>query len=278
MAKNRSFDPVRGVLVARTNVAAGGIKNLAISQNAAGAVNVPGIVYGHLYGTSAANDLFFMRIPALPNGKLIIALHGRGLSLFQMAYLSAQFPPVWQELERLGYTILFPNLGGDTWASSSSMLLLKQLKESVCSEFRLDPCVYLWGYSMGGMVALSAAQKSTFGDGNVAAIYLAAPVCDLEAVLAANPSFTEISTIYPLASDRVAANPIKQSVANFAAMPVVFVGATDDATVSKVQNADAMSALLAPITTTSVISTTGGHGSANQFRALDSVGTFQLNQ
>jgi hypothetical protein len=263
-----------GAFVARTNVA-NGIDDVQMTQVLGGDIATPtGILQGAYYAGTPAERMS-MRIPARPNGKLVIAVHGRGDGAFTQ-YNANQYNQTWRLLLAAGYTIAMPDMGGDLWGTQAAQDYLARCRDVVCAAFNLDRKVFLWGGSMGGGASLTAISRGTFGPEGVAAAYLAQPVCDVAAVYADNSAtFTEIPGLYPNDATYAAYSPIRRDPATFAGVPLLFLASPQDPVVVKSKNTDAMRTRLGNVTRHSLITVTGIHGDPSEFQADACLSWFQ---
>lgn len=264
--------PVNNAMV-RTNVAAGSITNLVFTSHPTGAVYPgTGVACGEVsYGS--VSETTYLRLPATPNGKLVIAIHGHGGTPTETGNTSTTYKPTWNALTDAGYTVAVPLMGGNLWGNNTAQTWLATLHSLLTTKYDLDPDVFIWGNSMGGGAALTAAAKGTIP---IRAMYLAEPVCDL-AYMAGTGSFPTIGTAYPTTAERDANDPMKFPASAFAGVPMLFTASASDTTVSKVNNTDAMRTKLGSTVPNYLITATGIHADPSHFRPFDTLNFFRAN-
>lgn len=270
-----AFPGGMGMLQARTTVA-NGLTDLYMGQGLGDECGQPSIMKSVKYTALSTSEQATIRVPAKPNGRLVVILHGRGGNDSTMA-TSTQYEPTWKMLIAAGYTLFMPKMGGDTWWSPTARSYIVDGVNRLCSLMKLDRNnILLWGDSMGGGTALALIGNNDFGAGNVAAAYVAEPACDLANVRAANAGFTEIDTLYPASADKAAASPINLPTANYAGVPILFLASTSDTVVPKAANTDAMRTKIGGVTNAPLLPTTGAHTDYTHYNSGAALGWFSI--
>lgn len=269
-----AYYPATGAFVTRTSVA-NGVDNLQMTPFLGGDVGAQTAVVSGAYAPGFPSERMTLRVPARPNGKLVMVIHGRGDNVYTQ-FSAAQYDATWRLLLANGYTLAMPNMGGDLWGTAAAQQFLATNRNAVCDALNLDRQVMIWAGSMGGGAALTAIARKTFGTEGVTAAYLAQPVCDVAAVYADNSAtFTEIPGLYPNDAAYAAYSPIRQDPAAFAGVPLLFLASPADTVVSKTKNTDAMRARIGAATRHNLIVTVGNHGDQSEFQAAACLSWFQ---
>lgn len=219
-------------------------------------------------------DTLVIRTPDKPNGKLVIALHGHESSGAEIAQ-TASMVPSWDALGAAGFTVVFPDLGGNAWANDTALAELAEVHQLMVDKFELDPQVYCYGISMGGGTTLTAIAKKVIP---IRAAYLAHPSCDMHPRWAHPTRFPTMQAAYAgIEADVLDHNPMSQPASAFAGVPLLFTASADDTTTPRAVHTDAFRSLLGSVTAHEVIDVTGEHMDPSHFRAQDALEFFVAN-
>lgn len=257
--------------VIRTNVAAGALSDVRITLHPLGGVGVPSAgTFAAAVGPSGISP--FVRIPANPNGALILALHGHGSNPTDLAWTQTAYTATWLALEKAGFTIAFVNTGVSSWGNDDAMATIVNVYNQMVNEYDIDPeRVFLYGTSMGAGASATAIAKRLIP---VKAAYLAQPAVNFEWV-AAQPSFSTILSAYASTAARDKNDPMKQPAAAYAGVPLLITASAGDTAVNKTQNADAFVTKVSGSTFVRAVTVTGDHNNAAHFIADAAVAWFK---
>lgn len=216
-------------------------------------------------------ETLVVRTPEKPNGKLVIALHGHESSGAEIAQTASMIAS-WDALTGAGFTVVFPDLGGNAWANDTAMTELAEVHRLMVEKFELDPQVYCYGISMGGGTTLTAIAKKVIP---VRAAYLAHPSCDMRPRWAQPAKFPTMQAAYAgVEADMLDHNPMSQPEEAFAGVPMLFTASAGDTTTPRTVHTDAFRSLLGSVTSHEVIDVTGEHMDPSHFRAQDALEFF----
>lgn len=254
----------------RTNIAGGSMSNVQIANHQLATVGVPAVAQ-LTYFPGQPTEVVSLRVPANPNGKLILALHGTGETLASMNS-SVLYRGTWEALSNAGFTIALPRYGGDLWGNATGINYITDLYNQLVTNYDLDPDVFLWGNSMGGG---SAAQLISDRPFPIRTAVLTEPALDYQGLAATallEPYFT---TAYPTIAQRDAADPMKRAASTYAGVPVMMVASPTDTTVARVSNADAFATKISPYAEVITLSATGNHGDASHYKPRPTLDWFR---
>lgn len=264
--------PANNLLV-RTNVAAGSITDLVMVTHPTAPIGTPGLTKAEIVYAGAGAEKTYLRIPANPNGKLVIACHGHGGTPVETGQSSSLYRDTWNTLNDAGFVVAVPNMGGNLWGNDTAQAYLAELHSLLTTRYDLDPECYLWGTSMGGGAALTAIAKTTVP---VRAAVLTQAAADLES-LSTGSLGSSISAAYPTVAERDANDPMKFPAAAYADVPMLFTASPSDTTVPKATNTDAFRTKLGTTVPNYLITVTGNHADPSHFRAQDTLNFFRAN-
>lgn len=258
----------------RTNAGDSVLTRVEICTHPTGEIGLPTVGTGRYFAGVPSENLA-LRIPARPNGKLVFALHGHG-STGEVISRTSYMMDSWQALNDAGFTIAFPDFGGNSWANDAAMAYLVEAHRILTAEcYGLDPEVYLYGISMGGGTSLTAIAKRIIP---VRAAYLAHPSCDMRSRWANPATWPTLQTAYAgVEADMLDNNPMSQPPSLFAGVPMLFTASPGDTTTPKAEHTDAFRALLGSVTPNYLITVTGDHMDPSHFRAQDALNFFRAN-
>lgn len=172
-----------------------------------------------------------------------------------------------------GYRVASSNAHGNNWGNQDSMDDYKELYDALVSaSVNISRVVFL-SQSMGGVSGLNClADTATWGS-VVKGWYGIYPVCDIASMESAYSA--SIDSAYPPSGDFTGYNPVDMAGTDFTGKRLRFTASSSDTVVSKTDNADAMSTLVAgEATEYAVVTHTGDHGDPSAFIPSDVVDFF----
>lgn len=237
----QDFFPFTNLLV-RSNVAAGGIRNLNYRNSALAPQTKNGrsgsqfVVDSHTTG-SGLQIVYRAGARPLQPPRLVIYCHGYGETAISAGLTSAAYRPYLEALEKAGFIIAFHDMHLNLWGNNTAMTDLSNLYADFVSLYGADPSVFLFGTSMGAGAAATAILKGLFP---VRAAYCVDGVFDL-AWANAQVQFTDILTpAYGGSTAALNANdPMQAAASAFGTVPFYISASAADTTVSKTANSDA---------------------------------------
>lgn len=274
---NSVLNPTQFVI--SSNAADVEVSNVKLSSHPLGQIDIPSYTQNY-YTALSTSETAIIQVPAKPNGRAVFYFHGMGeteLTAYGVPAINAMF----EALIADGYTVVSQRLQGnfsqlDTCGNSVAQTCIEQMY-SILTNYGLHPRVYLFGVSMGGLAAQVMIEKRSI---QIAAAYLAQPVCDLTGANTNASAFKATVNTAWNNNDTTLINawdPLKRSVADFAGVPMYFLASPSDTTVPKTGNTDAMRTRLGTSVPNWLFATTGNHGDASHFRAMDIVQFFKAN-
>lgn len=259
-------------LLIRTNVAAGGLKDVVLSQHTCGAGLSAQSFQVPVY--SSGSESAWLWVPDSPNGHVVMALHGHGGTPTETGYTSSSYKPTWDALLAAGYAVAVPAMGGNLWGNTTAQTYVADLHTLLIEEgFEED--LFVWGYSMGGGAAAALISN---GDLPIRAAYLAAPVMDYGWASAQAGFTASFAAAYATTAARDAQDPIQRTAASYAGVPMFVIASASDTTVDKTSNADAFVTAMSGSATITTYTATGIHSDTSHFRPLTTVNWFNAHR
>lgn len=267
-----TFTPITN-LVVKSNVAAGGIRDLqVVSPMLAGLAMPTTATHYSVTVDSDAQQAYWM-VPAKPSNptRLVVLCHGAGGT---PANLDSDVPVGIRDfsegLSRAGFAVIYHGLHGDNWGNASALADIVEIFEMVRDNYDERVRLYMAGISMG---ALAATLSALNADLPVRAVYTIDGVFDLEQMFG-QPSYTAgIAAAHPSGqTSRDAANPMLMSGSLWSGVPFRMVASASDTAVSKTLHADAWAAKSG--ITSSTLTVTGIHIASSHFLPVDAANFF----
>lgn len=229
-----------------------------------------------LYRSPDGTHSVHLYSPATPNGQLVIYHHGTGeddespVSALPLASVTAA-------LLDAGYHVAADQAHGTAWGNDKALQDYADTYAWVLAQGVAPTATKFLAASMGGISALLCiAQARIPNVTHFAGIY---PATNLAACYNISSLKSAINNAYGGAAaypvNSVGHDPMLYDPAVYTGVRFRCWASTGDTTVKKVDNADAFSALVAPVTAeASVVACTGNHGDPSHYQPADVVAFF----
>lgn len=255
------------LVAAGTAVAATAVGIRPAAAATPGCLTLAAVHAASLYRAGAGSHLCHLFVPPNPNGRLVIHHHGTGQDDEAMV-TDPLLRPVTVALLDAGFAVASSNAHGTNWGNDKALDDYAQLYDWVTSIIGAPVSVSLVAGSMGGISALLCiAQARIPNVTHFAGIY---PACNLAACFTVSSLRSAINAAYGGAAAYPAASvghdPMLYDPAVYAGVRFRCWASPGDTTVKKVDNADAFTALVAPVATeATVVTCSGNHGDPSHF-------------